>query len=177
LNIKSQLAGIQAIADIVNGGNAGGVIFTVYRSQQNVTWNKPDGGAMRVDKWFFNIQADPEWVKKAFARMSSNALTGEVLAKALLPGDNIEGPVNPETEEEFTPSEDAIEGEFTEPEEPPAKVEKPLKFNDAIIIAIFAKEWNISIQESAKELFDQRKAGKIPETLTESAAHKLAQMA
>ena len=122
LNIKNQLAGIQAIADIVNGGNAGGVIFTVYRSMQNVTWNKPDGGAMRVDKWFFNIQADPEWVKKAFARMSKNALTGEVLAKALLPGDSIEGPVNPETpEEEFEPGEGVIDGEFTESVESPER--------------------------------------------------------
>lgn len=145
LNIKNQLAGIQAIADIVKNGNAGGVIFSVYRSSQNVTWNKPDGGAMRVDKWFFNIQADPEWVKRAFACMSKNALNGETLAAALLPSGDISGPIDPETgaleEEEFLAG-DVFESEFTEPETPikPAKLPaQPSNFaTDKVNALIFA---------------------------------------
>jgi hypothetical protein len=187
LNIKSQLAGIQAIADIVNGGNAGGVIFTIYRSQQNVTWNKPDGGAMRVDKWFFNIQADPEWVKKAFARMSQHALTGEVLAKALLPETSVSGPVDPEQEEmdpegEFVPPD--AEGVFDaqanpEPEEasasksPAPKVAR-FSFSDARIVAIFAKQWNVEVGQAAKTLHEQHTAKRIPDTMTEAQAAELA---
>lgn len=116
LNIKAQLAGIQGIANIVNRGNAGGVIFQVYRSQQEVTWNKPDGGAMRVKKFFYNLRADPEWVKTAFAKMTAHSLDGEAITRALLPGTDITGPVDPEAgeEEEPEPGGNVVEGQVVE---------------------------------------------------------------
>ena len=215
-NIKKQLAGIQAVADLVSNGNAGGVPFNIYRTEQEVTWNKPDGGAMRVKKWFYNLQADPDWVKKAFARMSRNALTGETLAKALLPETTFSGPVNPNSEvldeegdnpptefgeEDGVYNATAVEinsaptapspapqlqGELdgqTQPAPviPPASKPTPppaggtaYKFNDNRIVVIFVKEWNLPTDQVIKTLYEQNKAGKIPETLTEAQARAIA---
>lgn len=94
-NIKKQLAGIQAIADMVNGGNAGGIPFEVYRAESDVVWNKPDGSAARVKKWFIQIKADPEWVKSAFSKLGRNALT---VANSLMLPAPLTGPVNPANE-------------------------------------------------------------------------------
>ena len=116
LNLDSQLAGIQAVADLANSGNVGGVPFELYRAQQDVAWNHDDGSMSRTSKWFLNVKADPEWVKAAFARMGQNALTGQVLGQALLPA-NLTGAIDPdaevlEEEGEFEPilgAETAIE--------------------------------------------------------------------
>jgi hypothetical protein len=112
-NIKLQLAGIQTIADLINGGNAGGVPFVIYRSQKEITWNHEDGTASRVKQWLINIKADPDWVKHAFARMSKNALTGEFLSRAMLPA-TVEGVFNPDQDELEGEHED--EGRFAPPE-------------------------------------------------------------
>lgn len=98
-NIKKQLAGIQAIADSVNGGNAGGIPLLIYRAEQEVAWNHDDGSASRIKKWFINIKADPRWVQAAFARLGKNALEGTITQYLTAPVPlAIEGPVNPENE-------------------------------------------------------------------------------
>lgn len=114
-NIKKQLGGIQQIADSVNGGNAGGIPLIIYRSEQEVVWNKDDGGAARVKKWFINIKADPRWVQMAFARLGKNALTGEITPTPLL-----SGPVNPEAET-FEDGDGDIPDIFDTTKEPPAE--------------------------------------------------------
>lgn len=85
VNIDAQLNSIQALANMLNGGNVAGVPFYVYRREQEVCWNKPDGSAARVKKWLINIEADSEWVKAATRRMANFALTGQAVTQALLP--------------------------------------------------------------------------------------------
>lgn len=118
-NIKKQLAGIQVIADMVNGGNAGGIPIMIYRSETECVWNKPDGSAARVKQWFINIKADPEWVKHAFARLGQNALVGTQMETNLLPAPVIEGSVSPEAEVfddgDALPGDEVVEGIANEP--------------------------------------------------------------
>lgn len=85
VNIDAQLQSIQMIANMFSNGNAAGVPFYIYRREQEITWNKPDGSAARIKKWLINVEADSEWVKAATRRMANFALTGEVVTKALLP--------------------------------------------------------------------------------------------
>lgn len=128
LNIDANLSAIQFLANTLNGGNAAGVPFFIYRREQEVTWNKPDGSAARVKKWLVNIEADPEWVKVATARMANFALTGTV-SQALLappPPPQMAAPVNPYDEPDEPGDEpdygdqgDIIDGQ-AEPVEPPA---------------------------------------------------------
>lgn len=101
LNIGEQLGAIQAIADALNAGNAAGIPFYVYRAEREVTWNKPDGGALRVKKWLINIEADPAWVETAVKRMSDFALTG-AMRVPLVPQltAEIAGQVDPNVDED-----------------------------------------------------------------------------
>jgi hypothetical protein len=116
LNIDAQLGGIQFLADTLNRGNAGGIPLIVYRREQDVSWNKPDGTAARVKKWLINIEADPDWVKAAVARLGNFALTGEIINQALLPLGSAEpaGVYDPD----FEPDEDGspIDGHIVEDE-------------------------------------------------------------
>ncbi len=103
LNISSNLAAIQFLADTLNGGNAAGIPFYIYRREQEVTWNKPDGGAQRVKKWLVCIEADPLWVESTLKRMSQFAL-GVDLSTALLPAP-ITGVADPDDGEDEAPPE------------------------------------------------------------------------
>lgn len=98
-NIKGQLQGIQGIADTIKGGNAGGVAFEVYRSQQEVSYVDKDGGGHKSKHWYINVKADSRWVKAAFDRLGEYALTGGVISQAFLPAPaEIQGAVNPDLE-------------------------------------------------------------------------------
>lgn len=115
LNITANLAAIQFLAETLNNGNAAGIPFYIYRRQQEVVWNKPDGSAQRVKKWVVNIEADPEWVASAMARLSRFAL-GDGGAPLSLPAPvEISTPIDPaqdgEDEAEPGQAEDIIEGE------------------------------------------------------------------
>lgn len=130
LNIDANLSALQFLANTLNGGNAAGIPFYIYRREQEICWNKPDGSAQRIKKWLVNIEADPEWVKVAQSRMANFALTGMV-SQALLappPPPAMTAAVNPfdepdEPGDEFLPSPSGIlEGQVTELEpEPPAE--------------------------------------------------------
>lgn len=100
LNIDRQLNTIQMLADTLNNGNAAGIPIDVFRMEQDITWNKPDGSASRVKKWLVNIEPDPEWVKAATTRLHKFALTGETVAGMLMPQSEISGPVEPEDVDE-----------------------------------------------------------------------------
>ena len=130
LNIDQNLSAIEFLANTLNGGNAAGIPFFIYRREQEICWNKPDGSAQRIKKWLVNIEADPEWVKAATARMASFALTGTVTVRALAPvteSRQLTGPVSPVEPDE---PGDLIEEDYgdqnyvdatPEPEEPPAQ--------------------------------------------------------
>jgi hypothetical protein len=109
LNIDQQLSAIQFLANTLNNGNAAGIPFYVYRREQEVTWNKPDGSAARVKKWLVNIEADPEWVKSATSRMANFALTGDVFNRTPMP--QLTGPVSPVEVDE---PGDIVDPEFDE---------------------------------------------------------------
>lgn len=118
LNISSNLAAIQFLADTLNNGNAAGIPFYIYRREQEVTWNKPDGGAQRIKKWLVCIEADPEWVEATLRRMSQFALGGDVI-QAMLPAPVV-GSVNPndgEDEQPETDYGDYVDAEDEQPEQ------------------------------------------------------------
>lgn len=98
-NIKGQLQGIQGIADTIKGGNAGGVAFEVYRSQQEVSYVDKEGTGHKSKHWYINVKADSRWVKAAFDRLGEYALTGGIISQAFLPApEAIQGTVNPDDE-------------------------------------------------------------------------------
>lgn len=148
-NIKAQLQGIQNIADTVNNGNAAGIPLVIYRMQQEVTWNKPDGSASRVPQWLVNIQADPLWVKHIFSRMGQLALTSGATAY-LPPSKSIEGVVEPidddasdiVDEDEVHEFQGVVVGE--EPLTP------PLPSSTEELKRVFAKEFNEALKVVTK---------------------------
>ncbi len=115
LNIQGQLNAIESIAAGLNRGSVQGINIWIYRRPQMITWNKPDGSAVRVEKWLINIEIDVEWMKRAAERMSRFAL-GEGADAPALPA-SIAGTIDPDEEDEH---EDVTEGSFvdtnTEPE-------------------------------------------------------------
>lgn len=136
LNISANLAAIQFLADTLNGGNAAGIPFYIYRREQQITWNKEDGSAQRIGKWLVCIEADPEWVTRTMQRMTAFALGGSSGAPLMLPGSQpveISGNISPnDAEDEGAPEPDygdAIDGETTELETEPEgkKPERPVQ--------------------------------------------------
>lgn len=126
LNIDAHLSAIQFLANTLNGGNAAGIPFYIYRREQEICWNKEDGSAQRIKKWLVNIEADPEWVRAATSRMANFALTGEVMTRALLPaGEPITGSANPDESDEDAPApeqdlgdaHDIVDGEASDIDE------------------------------------------------------------
>lgn len=174
-NIKRQLAGIQAIADTVNNGSAAGVPFWIYRQQQEVTWNKPDGSAKRISKWFINLQPDPEWVKAAFARMNQFALTGQTLVSAFLP-EMVSGSVNPEEEDDdtgddvTTTPEEFEEGSVSEVGAPLEAAVVPLEYDASInpmqawAVRYAAEQWGIEKGEAARKISQAALGSQIPKS-------------
>ncbi len=133
LNIDRQLASIQSLADTLSGGNAAGIPLFIFRMEQEITWNKKDGSAARIKKWLVNIEADPDWVRAAVARLSNFALTGQTVAgllEPLTPSSRVEGQREPEADEE---ENGILEGEVSEDlsdedptEAPPKPVAPPV---------------------------------------------------
>ena len=203
-NINRQLAGIQALANSINGGNAGGIPLIIYRAEQEVAWNKKDGGAQRIKKWFINIKADPNWVKFAFAQLGKNALSGSGMNSLLLPPPALSGTVNPDSEsfdsgDEEQDHGDAIEGEFNPPEEyaepeaPPEQEQvvrghmhqaEPVDDGEQgapkypylgdVIVSMVAKRAGITKPEAAKWLGQAAKEGRIQKELTKADAIEFA---
>ena len=71
LNIDSQLGAMAAMAETLNNRSVAGIPFWLYRRPTEITWNKPDGSATRVEKWLINLEVDSDWVKVAFSRLRS----------------------------------------------------------------------------------------------------------
>lgn len=112
-NLEQQLGAIQALANTLNRGNAAGIPFWLYRAEREVTWNKPDGSALRTKKWLVHLEPDPEWVKTAFERMSKFALTGSsaYALPATLP-EPLEMDTEPDDEEDDEENTFVPEGVF-----------------------------------------------------------------
>lgn len=131
VNLKQNLGAIQLLADMLNGGVAGGIPFFVYRVEQQVTWNKPGGQAQRVPHWIYQIEVDPDWVKAATQRMTGYALTGQQIAGLLAPVADLSGTEDPATgynDPEEDAEGDVIDQEFIPDSEPaidPPVVERP----------------------------------------------------
>jgi hypothetical protein len=100
INIEQQLGALQAIANVLNNGNAAGIPFTIYRRPGDVLWNKPSGGAMRVKKWLINIEIDPEWGERALQKLTASSL-GKLAPDSfdLAPRGPILSPVDPSQED------------------------------------------------------------------------------
>jgi hypothetical protein len=111
VNIEQQLGALQAIANVLNNGNAAGIPFNIYRRLGEVLWNKPDGGALRVKKWLVNIEIDPEWGAQALQKLTCSAL-GNLTPNSfdLAPSGPILSPVDPSQED--AGDEDENETEF-----------------------------------------------------------------
>jgi hypothetical protein len=126
-NIKANLSAIQLLANTLNNGNAAGIPLLVYRREQDVVWNKPDGTAVRLKKKCVFIEAHPDWVREATTRLGNFALTFGQMAALPAPVE-LSSPVDPtidaETDEappepeEAESAEEVIEGTEASEEEP-----------------------------------------------------------
>ena len=125
-NISANLAAVQGIADALNNGNAAGIPLWIYRKEQEIVWNKPDGSASRIKKWLVQIEVDPAFVKQAFQRMSQFALTGAQPAGYLQPGEPIEGHEDPEIEEDDVIDDPDWEARSQSEEPMPATTPEPV---------------------------------------------------
>jgi hypothetical protein len=113
----------------LNKGRIAGIPFILRRRPKKIS--RPDSKdktkRVRVEKWLLSIEADPEWVKAMLIEMKSLALPGNGIK--LLPETSeplealpIEPPAGFTNYEEDEDEEEAIEGEFTEPEPTPEPV-------------------------------------------------------
>lgn len=192
-NINRQLAGIQSLADSISGGNAGGIPLLIYRAEQEVTWNKKDGGASRIKKWFINLKADPNWVKFAFSQLGKHALSAPGMNMLMAPAPAIVGEVNPEQEEFLGGDEDDMENVIDSEDEPQPDQEQPVVtikslaqsepasapgepppealpyLSDEIVTAV-AKRAGISKADAAKILAYGEKKGLIGKKITKADA-------
>src|SRR6478752_1286262 len=153
LQMNAQLHGIQFWADTLNGGNAAGIPLLIYRREQSVTWNKPDGSAQQTKQWLINIEADPEWVKYATAKMSNLAFGGDVqkMLNAPAPEVPLIGAQDPAQDGDFEDIEPDL-GDQPEPEAPlivvtpeqvPTRIQWTTNQLSALISERFAKnEYN-----------------------------------
>lgn len=108
--LEAQLAGISALADAASGANAAGIPLRIFRMEEEVLWNKPDGGGARVKKWLVNIQADPAWVKNTFNRLGQMALAGG--EAGYLPASvTVSGDINPADDNADELPDESIDGE------------------------------------------------------------------
>lgn len=82
INIEKHLSAIQGLANALKGGNVAGIPIRVYRRLGWVTWNKPDGGAIRTQKWLVNIEPESAWAKQAMNHLSNFALFGNAFEDA-----------------------------------------------------------------------------------------------
>ena len=84
LYIQENLNAIQGIANILNGGIAGGIPLDVYRIELDAPYHD-DSGAHKSKKWFIQIKANIAWANAAIGRMNQFALMGEAVASLLPP--------------------------------------------------------------------------------------------
>lgn len=117
-NITSQLGAIQLLAGALNHGNVAGIPIIISRRATEITWVKEDGSASRITKYLINLEAHPEWVKAAIARLRTNSLPSGIPETGLLPAygsssAEITTTINPE-EESAEDDEADIQGEYTE---------------------------------------------------------------
>jgi len=82
INIEKQLAAVQGLANALQDGNVAGIPIRVYRRQGWVTWNKPEGGAIRSQKWLVNIEPEPAWAKQAMRKLTNFASFRTAFAEA-----------------------------------------------------------------------------------------------
>jgi hypothetical protein len=110
INIEQQLGALQAIANVLNNGNAAGIPFTIYRRLGDVLWNKPDGGALRVKKWLVNIEIDQAWGEQALRKLTASSLKNIAPDSFdLAPSGPIFSPVDPSKEDVGDDGEDDAE--------------------------------------------------------------------
>ena len=199
-NIQRELAGIQMIADSVNGGNAGGIPLLIYRSEQEIVWNKPDGSASRIKKWFINIAADPNWVKYAFAQLGRRAIAAPAINSLMSPPPVVAGQVNPDEEtfesgdeeSDFGDKEENVIGsKFAEPairvteitnpvivaeevqenpKTPPEEDEFTFPLMSERVVTAVAKRAGINKSDAAIWLSKFQKEGKLPERISMALA-------
>ncbi len=80
LNIEQNLLAIQGIADVINGGVAGGIPLDIYRVEQAVPYMGDDGKPHTANQWFVQIKANSEWANQAISRLSGYAMGAPALS-------------------------------------------------------------------------------------------------
>jgi hypothetical protein len=186
--IFEQLAAIQNIADMLNGGIAGGIPLDIYRVERDSPWQK-DGQSHKGKQWFIQIEANKLWVQAAIQRMNQFALTGSNIAGLLQPT-TIDLGAMPEqafteTDDEAEPGGETITGEVTDLDLTPvtekieeAKDEIPVmqmyRYNDDHIIQPVRKILGYTVQEAAQTLYEAYKKKLIAQNLTIAEAEQFA---
>lgn len=84
LNIEQNLLAIQGIADVINGGVAGGIPLDIYRVEQPVPYMGDDGKPHTANQWFVQIKANSEWANQAIARMNGYAMGAPQLTAPII---------------------------------------------------------------------------------------------
>lgn len=118
LNISRQLNAIQMLAGGLNNGAIAGIPIVITRQPQEITWVKEGGEATRITKWLINLEAHPEWVAAAVARLRRQALPGQQETALLLPPAAPAAPpitttVDPEHEDHGEAEDDFEEGSYS----------------------------------------------------------------
>jgi len=119
LNIQNNMQAVQAVASAATGGNVSGVRINVFRAQQNILWNSPNG-PRRIKKWLVQVKVDPDWVEKMIVRMSTNTLNAGMQVQQLSAPESA-----PDPEVDHDESDDSIiDGVVTDIEEDPMTIER-----------------------------------------------------
>ncbi|MBG0770899.1 MAG: hypothetical protein H0S82_04280 [Anaerolineaceae bacterium] len=114
LNIENNIAAVQMVANAATGGRVAGVRINVFRAQQSILWNSPQG-PRRIQKWLLNIKIDPSWVKEMAVRMSEATLGAGTQVQAQLTAP--ESAPDPELDQDTSdddPEDGVIDGEVRE---------------------------------------------------------------
>jgi hypothetical protein len=132
LNIMNNMAAVQAVANAATGGRVAGVQINIFRAQQSILWNSPNG-PRRIMKWLINIKIDPRWVDRMQEKMAQNTLGAgdqNLIEIATQIPDQLSAPDSaPDPEQDQDASDDISDGEYTEiaeitDEAPPMTIER-----------------------------------------------------
>jgi len=119
LNIQNNIAAVQMVADAATGGRVAGVRINVFRAQQSILWNSPEG-PRRIDKWLLNIKIDPSWVKQMAIRMSEATLGAGTQVQAQIAAPDYAPDPDQDQDQDFDDEDEILDGVVTNiPEQEP----------------------------------------------------------
>jgi len=165
VNWEGNLAAIQAFADVLSGGNCGGIPIMIYRKATDIPWSHDDGTVTMTSKWLVYIEIDPAWVADRMDRLRSGLDSGTTLPALPAAGGSTPvmtpplgvGAPNPEEDDDDDPEEG--DGVIDAPAAAGVSIETPAQVPPPVEGMPDARPYGPGVLRRRLQLAAQRMAG------------------